>query len=116
MLYNPARRDSSLDQGLLWTRCLGLRAGDGLFGVDMAEAEKRFTGFRPSYFLVRHAFSGYRPRVRPPCACRSGLAKAAPWLFIAGAGLLVFVRSVDRPRGERQPALDIAGCGFQPSS
>ena len=56
MLYNPARRDSSLDPALVWSALL-LRA-IGLVmvysaSIAMAEAE-RFTGFRPSYFLVRH--------------------------------------------------------------
>jgi cell division protein FtsW (lipid II flippase) len=56
MLYNPARRESPIDQALVWTALLL-----GAFGlvmvysasVAMADAE-RFTGFRPSYFLVRH--------------------------------------------------------------
>jgi cell division protein FtsW len=96
MLYSPARRDSSFDRGLLWSALLLASIGLVMVysaSIAMAEAE-RFTGFRPSYFLVRH------------CAYMAiGLAfavalfrvpvwlwqKAAPWLFLAGVAMLVAV-------------------------
>ena len=57
MLYTPARRDSSLDLALVWS--VLLLAAFGLVmvysaSIAMAEAE-RFTGFKPSYFLMRHS-------------------------------------------------------------
>ena len=96
MLYNPARRDSSLDQALLWSALLLGAIGLVMVysaSVAMADAE-RFTGFRPGYFLVRHG-----------AYIAVGLAvgavlfkvplwlwqKASPWLFMIGTGFLVFV-------------------------
>jgi len=57
MLYNPARRESPIDPALVWSALI--LAAFGLVmvysaSIAMAEAE-RFTGFRPSYFLVRHS-------------------------------------------------------------
>ena len=57
MLYNPGRRDSTLDLALLWSAVLLGAIGLVMVysaSIAMAEAE-RFTGFRPSYFLVRHS-------------------------------------------------------------
>ena len=57
MLYNPARRESSFDQGLVWSAILLGSIGLVMVysaSIAMAEAEK-FTGYRPGYFLVRHA-------------------------------------------------------------
>ena len=96
MLYNPARRTSSFDQGLLWSALLLASIGLVMVysaSIAMASAEK-FTGFRASYFLVRHgaylaiglAFAAAAFRV-PVWLWQ----KAAPWLFIGGVGLLVFV-------------------------
>jgi cell division protein FtsW len=96
MLYNPARRDSSLDQALLWSAVLLGAVGLVMVysaSIAMAEAE-RFTGFRPSYFLVRHG-----TYIAVGLAVGAGLfrvpvwlwQKAAPWLFLAGAITLVAV-------------------------
>ena len=122
MLYNPARRDSSLDQGLLWTALLL-----GAFGlvmvysasIAMAEAE-RFTGFRPSYFLVRHAICLGVGLAFAAAALRVPLwvwQKAAPWLFIAGTGLLVLVLipSIGREVNGSRRWLPLGIATFQPS-
>lgn len=96
MLYNPARRDSSFDQGLIWSALLLASIGLVMVysaSIAMAEAE-RFTGFRPSYFLVRH--SAY---MAIGLACAAALfrvpvwlwQKASPWLFLLGVVLLVAV-------------------------
>jgi cell division protein FtsW len=96
MLYNPARRDSSLDQALLWSAVLLGAVGLVMVysaSIAMAEAE-RFTGFRPSYFLVRHG-----SYIAVGLAVGAALfrvpvwlwQKAAPWLFLAGAITLVAV-------------------------
>ncbi len=96
MLYNPGRRDTAIDQALVWSAML--LAAFGLVmvysaSIAMAEAE-RFTGFRSHYFLARHgAFLAigvaagaiaFRVPVRYWQA-------AAPWLFMAGVGLLILV-------------------------
>lgn len=96
MLYNPARRESSFDQGLIWSALLLASIGLVMVysaSIAMAEAE-RFTGFRPSYFLVRHslyiaiglAFAVALFRV-PVWVWQ----KASPWLFILGVAMLVAV-------------------------
>jgi cell division protein FtsW len=96
MLYNPARRDSSLDPALLWSALLLGAIGLVMVysaSIAMAEAE-RFTGFRPGYFLVRHAvylavglgFGFVLFRV-PVWVWQ----KASPWLFMLGTGALVLV-------------------------
>ena len=96
MLYNPARRDTALDMGLLWSAlllgCIGLVMVYSA-SIAMAEAE-RFTGFRAHYFLSRHgiylaigvaaAFVAFRVPVRI-------WQQASPFLFMAGVGLLVLV-------------------------
>ncbi len=122
MLYNPARRESSLDQGLLWTTLLL-----GAFGlvmvysasIAMAEAE-RFTGFRPGYFLVRHAIYLGIGLAFAAAALRVPLwvwQKASPWLFIAGTGLLVFVLipSIGREVNGSRRWMSLGVASFQPS-
>jgi cell division protein FtsW len=96
MLYNPARRTSSFDQGLIWSSILLGALGLVMVysaSIAMAEAEK-FTGYRPGYFLVRHSIY---------VAIGLGLAaaffrvpvwlwqKSAPWLFMLGTAVLVAV-------------------------
>ncbi|MDQ3028180.1 MAG: putative lipid II flippase FtsW [Pseudomonadota bacterium] len=96
MLYNPARRDSSLDQALLWSALLLAAVGLVMVysaSIAMAEAE-RFTGFRPGYFLVRH---GAYLAVGLAVACAFFKVpvwlwqKASPWLFLFGVVLLIAV-------------------------
>ena len=57
MLYNPARRDTAIDQALVWSAVL--LASFGLVmvyssSIAMAEASTH-AGFRSWYFLARHA-------------------------------------------------------------
>ncbi len=96
MLYSPARRQSSFDPGLLWSAML--LAAIGLVMVYSASiamaASEKFTGYRSSYFLVRHAIylcvglafaAGF---FRVPLWLWQ---KSAPWLFLLGTVVLVAV-------------------------
>jgi cell division protein FtsW len=96
MLYNPARRTSTLDPALVWSAVLLGSIGLVMVysaSISMAEAE-RFTGFMPTYFLVRHA-----AYLAIGLACATALFKvpvwlwqrASPWLFVLGILLLVIV-------------------------
>jgi cell division protein FtsW len=96
VLYNPARRESSFDPGLVWSAVLLAAIGLVMVysaSVAMASSEK-FTGYRASYFLVRHsiylaiglafAFGFFRVPVWL-------WQRAAPWLFLLGTAVLVAV-------------------------
>jgi cell division protein FtsW len=122
MLYNPARRESPIDPALVWSALI--LAAFGLVmvysaSIAMAEAE-RFTGFRPSYFLVRH--SAY-------LALGIGAAVAffrvpvwlwqrmAPWLFFAGTVTLVavLVPGIGREVNGSRRWISLGIASFQPS-
>jgi len=96
MLYNPARRDSSFDHGLVWSAVLLAAIGLVMVysaSIAMAEAEK-FTGYRPGYFLVRHAIYLAVGLALAAAFFRVPLwlwQKAAPWLFLLGTTVLVAV-------------------------
>jgi cell division protein FtsW len=96
MLYNPARRDSSFDQGLIWSALLLASIGLVMVysaSIAMAEAE-RFTGFRPSYFLVRHSVYMAIGLALAVALFRVPVwlwQKASPWLFLLGVVLLIAV-------------------------
>ncbi len=96
MLYNPARRDSSLDQALLWSAILLGALGLVMVysaSIAMADAE-RFTGFRPGYFLVRHGVYLAVGLAIAAAAFKVPVwlwQKASPWLFLLGVLLLVVV-------------------------
>jgi cell division protein FtsW len=122
MLYNPARRASSLDQALLWSAVLLGAIGLVMVysaSIAMAEAE-RFTGFRPGYFLVRHSlylvvglgfgFALFRVPVWV-------WQKASPYLFVGGIFLLVLVLipGVGREVNGARRWLPLGFAGFQPS-
>src|SRR6185436_5097698 len=96
MLYSPARRESSLDQALLWSALLLGAIGLVMVysaSIAMADAE-RFTGFRPGYFLARHSaylavgFVVAAALLKVPVWLWQ---KASPWLFCLGVALLVLV-------------------------
>ncbi len=96
MLYTPGRRGPPFDPGLLWSALLLAAIGLVMVysaSIAMAEAEK-FTGYRPSYFLVRHGVYlaiglGFAAALfRVPLWLWQ---KAAPWLFLAGTAMLVAV-------------------------
>jgi cell division protein FtsW len=122
MLYNPARRDTALDMGLLWTALLLAAIGLVMVysaSIAMAEAE-RFTGFRSSYFLTRHgtylavgglaAFLAFKVPVRL-------WQKSSPFLFMAGVGLLVLVLipGVGREVNGARRWIPLGPATFQPS-
>ena len=122
MLYNPARRDSSLDQALLWSALLLAAIGLVMVysaSIAMAEAE-RFTGFRPSFFLVRHciylgvglAFAAAFFRV-PVWVWQ----KASPWLFFLGTLFLVavLVPGLGREVNGSRRWIPLGVATFQPS-
>ncbi len=96
MLYNPGRRDSSLDQTLVWSAALLAALGLVMVysaSIAMAEAE-RFTGFRPGFFLVRHSIYLIVGLAFAAALFRIPLwlwQRASPWLFMAGTAILVVV-------------------------
>jgi cell division protein FtsW len=96
MLYNPARRASSLDPALIWSAtllaCIGLVMVYSA-SIAMAEAE-RFTGFRASYFLTRHAVYVAAGLAVAVALFRVPIwlwQRASPWLFMLGTLMLVVV-------------------------
>ena len=122
MLYNPARRTSTLDPMLVWSAVLLGSIGLVMVysaSISMAEAE-RFTGFMPTYFLVRHA-----------AYLAIGLAfavaffrvpvwlwqRASPWLFVLGIMLLiaVLIPGVGREVNGARRWLPAGVATFQPS-
>ena len=96
MFYNPARRQSSLDPALVWSALMLAAVGLVMVysaSIAMAEAE-RFTGFRTSYFLVRHSIYLLIGLVFAAALFRIPLwlwQRASPWLFLAGTAMLVAV-------------------------
>ncbi len=118
----PAPRELGMDQGLLWSALLLLSAGLVMVysaSIAMADAE-RFTGFRSSYFLGRHALylaigvSAAAVLFRVPMWVWQ---KAAPWLFLAGAILLVavLVPGVGREVNGSRRWIPFGLATFQPS-
>lgn len=122
MLYNPARRDSRFDQGLVWSALLLLSIGLVMVysaSIAMAQAE-RFTGFRPGYFLVRHAMY-----MAIGLTFAAGLfrvpvwlwQRAAPWLFLAGSVMLlaVLIPGIGREVNGSRRWIPLGLATFQPS-
>ena len=122
MLYNPARRAAPLDQGLLWSATVLCAIGLVMVysaSIAMAEAE-RFTGFKPTYFLLRHSLylvaglSAAFALFRVPIAFWQ---KAAPWLFVAGIAMLVavLIPGIGRDVNGARRWIPLGFVGFQPS-
>jgi len=96
MLYNPARRASSLDPALIWSAILLASIGLVMvYSASIATAEaSRFAGNNAAWFLMRH---GTFLALAFACAIGVFLAPvrlwelAAPWLFVIGVALLVLV-------------------------
>jgi cell division protein FtsW len=92
----PAPRDLGLDHGLFWSALLLLSVGLVMVysaSIAMADSE-RFTGFRSSYFLGRHAVYLAIGLAAAAILFRVPMwvwQKGAPWLFLLGALLLVAV-------------------------
>jgi cell division protein FtsW len=122
MLYNPARRDSSFDQGLVWSALLLASIGLVMVysaSIAMAEAE-RFTGFRPSYFLVRHSLYMAIGLVIAAALFRVPVwlwQKASPWLFLVGVAMLVavLIPGVGREVNGSRRWISLGIATFQPS-
>ena len=122
MLYNPARRDTTIDQGLLWSAVLLASLGFVMVysaSIAMAEAE-RFTGFRSHYFLARHgiylvvglavAFAAFKVPLR-------FWQSSSPWLFMAGVALLVavLILGIGREVNGARRWISLGPVTFQPS-
>jgi cell division protein FtsW len=92
---NP-RTMLALDVSLAWSALLLLALGLVMVyssSIAMAEAS-RHTGFRPWYFLVRHALFlgvGLAAAAIAFQVPMKAWQRLAPWLFVAGAVLLVLV-------------------------
>jgi cell division protein FtsW len=122
MLYNPGRRDSSLDPALVWSALLLAAIGLVMVysaSIAMADAE-RFTGFRPSYFLVRHSIYMAIGLAFAVALFRVPVwlwQKASPWLFFAGTLLLVavLIPAVGREVNGSRRWIAFGFSSFQPS-
>ena len=122
MLYNPARRDSSLDPALLWSATLLAAMGLVMVysaSIAMAEAE-RFTGFKPTYFLLRHGIFLAIGLALAVALFRVPVwlwQKASPWLFVAGIAMLVLVLvpGVGREVNGAKRWISLGITTFQPS-
>ena len=122
MLYNPARRDSSLDPALVWAALLLGAIGLVMVysaSIAMAEAE-RFTGFRPGFFLMRHGVFLAIGLAFAAALFRAPVwlwQKASPWLFLLGTLLLaaVLIPGVGREVNGARRWIELGFTGFQPS-
>jgi cell division protein FtsW len=122
MLYNPARRDSSVDLALAWSALLLAAFGFVMVysaSIAMADAE-RFTGFRSTYFLTRHGASLAVGLVAAAAAFRVPLwlwQRAAPWLFMLGTVLLVavLIPGIGREVNGSRRWIPLVITSFQPS-
>jgi len=122
MLYNPARRDSSLDLALMWSALLLASLGFVMVysaSIAMAEAE-RFTGHRTSYFLLRHGVSLAVGLAGAFAVFKVPLwlwQRAAPWLFLFGTVLLVavLIPGIGREVNGSRRWIPLGITGFQPS-
>jgi cell division protein FtsW len=87
---------AALDLSLAWSALLLLALGLVMVyssSIAMAEAS-RHTGFRPWYFLVRHGLFlvvGLAAAALAFQVPMKAWQRLAPWLFVAGAALLVLV-------------------------
>ncbi|MEO5694298.1 MAG: putative lipid II flippase FtsW [Usitatibacter sp.] len=122
MLYNPARRESSLDPALLWSAMLLAAMGLVMVysaSIAMAEAE-RFTGFKPTYFLLRHAMYLAIGLAVALALFRVPVwlwQKASPWLFVLGIVMLiaVLIPGVGREVNGARRWISFGIATFQPS-
>ena len=122
MLYNPARRDTAIDQGLIWSAVL--LASFGLVmvysaSIAMADAE-RFTGFRSHYFLARHGFYLAAGLLAGAMAFKVPVRHwqaAAPWLFMAGVAFIVavLIPGIGREVNGARRWIALGPATFQPS-
>ena len=96
MLYSPAAPRAELDLSIFWSVLILLAVGLVMVyssSIATAEADKAW-GFQAHYFLVRHSIFLGLGFVAACIAFQIPIAtwqRMAPWLFIAGAFLLVLV-------------------------
>ena len=96
MLYSPATPRAELDLSIFWSVMILLAVGLVMVyssSIAMSEAEK-MTDHRAHYFLVRHSIFLGLGFLSACIAFQIPIAtwqRLAPWLFIAGAFLLVLV-------------------------
>jgi cell division protein FtsW len=96
MLYSPGAPRAELDLSIFWSALLLLSIGLVMVysaSIAMSEAEK-MTGFRSHYFLMRHSLYVGAGLLAAAITFQIPIAvwqRAAPWLFIAGAFLMVLV-------------------------
>jgi cell division protein FtsW len=122
MLYSPARRQSSFDPGLVWSAVLLAAIGLVMVysaSVAMASSEK-FTGYRASYFLVRHGIYLCLGLAFAAAFFRVPLwlwQKSAPWLFLLGTVVLlaVLVPGIGREVNGSRRWIPLGIASFQPS-
>ena len=122
MLYNPGRRESSIDLALAWSALILVAFGLVMVysaSIAMADAE-RFTGFRSSYFLVRHGIYLIIGLAVGAAAFRVPLwfwQRSAPWLFLFGTILLfaVLIPGIGREVNGSRRWISLGIAGFQPS-
>ncbi len=99
MLYtdtSPRAPQPEFDQGLVWTAVLLVGLGLVMvYSASIAIAEgSRATGYQPTYFLLRHGLFVAAGLVAAMAVFQVPLRlwqRAAPYLFLLGAGLLVLV-------------------------
>jgi len=118
----PAPRQLGLDQGLFWATlmllCIGLVM---VYSASIAMADgERFTGFRSSYFLGRHATYLGIGVVTAAILFRVPMwvwQRAAPWLFLLGAITLVavLIPGVGREVNGSRRWIPLGLATFQPS-
>lgn len=96
MLYSPAAPRAELDLSIFWSVLILLAVGLVMVyssSIATAEADKAW-GFQAHYFLVRHSIFLGLGFVAACIAFQIPIAtwqRMAPWLFVAGAFLLVLV-------------------------
>ena len=125
MFYSAASRlrpQADFDAGLLWVTIL--LAGLGLvmvYSASIAIAEAaRYSGHQPAYYLLRHAAFLLIGALAAVFAFQVPLGfwqRAAPYLFLLGAGLLtaVLIPGVGREVNGSQRWLPLGVINLQPS-
>jgi len=122
MLYQQARQELGIDQALAWSALLLATIGLVMVysaSIALAEAE-RFTGFRASYFLMRHGASLAIGIAVGAAIFRVPTwlwQKAAPWLFLLGSVwlVLVLIPGIGREVNGSRRWIPLGITSFQPS-
>ncbi len=113
-LNAPRTVMAEYDEMLTWIILALLSIGLVMvYSASIATAEEgKFTGFHPTYYLVRHGMFIFIGLIAGMMAFQvpvQSWQKLAPYLFLFGVALLVLVSdSRHRTFGERQPSLAVA--------